>query len=112
MRLTPEILEASYEYLRSTLPFRRWKLPPAEEVEFHVIRKPGLFGDCETVGDQHIIRVSTAKVGRTQTLIETMAHEMVHVRLNGLGVKSEHGSDFRRLASQVCRHHGFDPKTF
>lgn len=112
LALTPATLEAAYEYLRTTLPFRRWKLPHADEVEFHVIHKRGMFADCETAGEKHTIRISTVKVGRTQTLIETMAHEMVHVRLDRQGVKAHHGADFQRCAAQVCRHHGFDPKTF
>lgn len=113
LRLTPAILVAAYEYLRSTPPFRRWKLPDADDVEFHVLRTREMFADCETtVAGQHIIRVSTGKVGRTGTLIESMAHEMVHVYLDRRGVKAHHGAAFRRCAARICRVHGFDPKTF
>lgn len=112
LRLTPSILVAAYEYLRSTPPFHRWKLPEADDVEFHVIRDATIYGDCDLVDDQHIIRISTGRVGRTQSLIESMAHEIVHVYLDRRGVKAHHGADFRRCAARICRVHGFDPKTF
>ena len=38
LRLTPEILEGAYEFLRATPPFRGWRLPHADEVEFVVSR--------------------------------------------------------------------------
>lgn len=36
LHLTLEMLEGAYEYLRTTPPFRRWKLPPGADIEFHV----------------------------------------------------------------------------
>ena len=38
LRLTPEIIEGSYEFLRTTPPFRGWNLPHADEVTFVVSR--------------------------------------------------------------------------
>lgn len=113
LHLTPDILRAAYEYLRATPPFRRWKLPPADEVEFHVTRHLDRTGDCETAGGHEpVIRISAALIGWTGSLMTTMAHEMVHVHLDRNGVRAHHGADFRRCAAQVCRHHGFDPKMF
>jgi hypothetical protein len=113
LHLTPEMLRAAYEYLRTTPPFRRWKLPPADEVEFHVTRHKDRTGDCETsAGHEPLIRVSATLVGWTASLLATMAHEMIHVHLDRKKVRAAHGWEFRRAAAQVCRHHGFDPKLF
>lgn len=110
--LDPAMLEAAYEYLRATPPFRRWKLPPGEEIEFHVIASQGLRGRC--VGDRqdHSIAISAGTIGHTLSLMMAMAHEMIHVRDNLAGIRAHHGSSFRRGAVQVCRYHGFDPKLF
>jgi hypothetical protein len=114
LHLTPEILRAAYDYLRATPPFNRWKLPPADEVEFHVTRHKDRTGDCETgpAGQEPIIRISATLVGWTSSLMATMAHELIHVYLDRKGVRAHHGAAFRRCAAQVCRRHGFDPKLF
>jgi uncharacterized protein YbaP (TraB family) len=105
LHLTPAILEASYELLRVSLPFRRWGLPHADDVEFHVTRHKDRDGDC-TDGDTYTIRISAERHSTLARVLETMAHEMCHMR------DITHGSLFQRLAKQVCKHHGFDPKTF
>ena len=110
---TPEMLRAAYTYLQTTSPFRRWKLPPADEVEFHVTRNKDKAGECESSGGHEpVIRISSRLIGRTLSLMETVAHEMVHLHLDRNGVRSHHGAAFRRCAAQVCRRHGFDPKLF
>ena len=39
MKLTPGILEAAYEFLRTTPPFKGWKLPSGVDITFRVIKK-------------------------------------------------------------------------
>lgn len=113
LHLTPEMLRASYEYLRATPPFRRWGLPPADEIEFHVTRHKDKAGECESSGGQEpVIRISSQLIGWTQSLMETMAHEMIHLHLDRRGERASHGASFKRTAAQVCRRHGFDPKLF
>lgn len=113
IHLTPEILRAAYEYLRATPPFNRWRLPAADEVEFHVTRHKDRTGDCETAGGQEpIIRISAALVGWTSSLMATMAHELVHLYLDRKGVRAHHGREFQRCARLVCKRHGFDPRLF
>jgi hypothetical protein len=44
-----------------------------------------------------------------------MAHEMVHLHESQVGTGANgtlHGASFYRVAAQVCRFHGFDPKLF
>jgi hypothetical protein len=110
--LDPAVLEAAYEFLRATPPFRRWKLPPGAAVEFHVIASQGLRGRCVDDGEHQTIAISAGTIGHTHSLMMAMAHEMIHVRDNLAGIRAHHGSSFRRSAAQVCRYHGFDPKLF
>lgn len=112
LALTPQILVAAYEFLRATPPFRGWKLPHADQVEFHVVRRPGLFGEYATEAGKHRIAVSCAMVGTTDTLLRTMAHEMTHLYQARCGRDPAHGRDFARHARCIARHHGFDPKAF
>lgn len=111
MILTPELLCASYEFLRQTPPFRRWKLPSGEEIKFIVTRSIDSRGHAK---DDVEIGVSSRNIGRTESLFMVMAHEMVHVHvyLRGLHGRSEHPAEFWRCARLVCKHHGFDIKMF
>jgi hypothetical protein len=112
--LTPELLAACYDFLAATKPFCNWQLPDSETIQFKVLRTRERYGDHQMDGSQHVIRVSSGKVGHTMTLVETMAHELIHVHMaeTGMAGSAEHGAAFHRLAEQVCRVHGFDPKDF
>lgn len=115
--LTPEVLAAAYDYLCATPPFNRWNLPDSDDVTFRVIKSRKVFAQYVWDGS-HAIEVSSAMVGHTMTLMETMGHEMTHLylRLTGMESKSNvptvHNMAFRKLAAQVCGVHGFDPKAF
>src|ERR1700674_4384641 len=113
LHLTPAMLEASYELLRTTLPFRRWKLPHADEIEFHV-RYLTHRGDCVDLGEVNLIRLSDKRHHTLPEVLITMAHEMCHVRQNieRPNDDAHHGAYFKKCAKQVCRHHGWDYKTF
>ena len=114
LSLTPAILEAAYEFLRTTPPFRGWNLPHADAVAFHVTRSAACYGEFAS-GDPPAIYVSDRIVGHTQTLFVTLAHEMIHLHHDLRGRERsdvEHGSRFRRDAARVCRHHGWDIKAF
>jgi hypothetical protein len=118
--LTPKMVAAAYSYLRTTPPFNRWRLPPAEEVRFKVldrIRDPGyvrIWGDHVCHEGKHIIRVSRSLIPWTSSLMELLAHEMIHVHQAESGAKGRpgHGPGFQRLAARVCSIHGFDPGRF
>lgn len=112
--ITPELMEAAYELLRVSLPFRRWKLPHPDEIAFHVTRHGDRFADAFYENGRWTIRVSQRKHGQLPTLLMTMAHEMVHIKQRHLCGERErdHGRQFQRLADQVCRVHGFDRAIF
>jgi hypothetical protein len=123
MHITPEMCRAAYEYLRTTPPFKRWKLPDGDEVEFFVDlqKKP-------RHKDQLVAHIDYFKDGRfritvtlwndtTDLLMHTMAHEMCHMRQAVLKPMDRngsygHGKDFQKMADQVCRQHGFNRDLF
>lgn len=113
--LTPEILRATYDLLTITEPFCKWNLPDGEDVKFKVVKNRKLCGWHEKFRKTHTICISQVFHGRMQPLLETMAHEMVHVhqwRHASLARGAEHGVSFKRYAAQVCKIHGFDLKLF
>lgn len=109
IHLTPQILEQAYELLRATPPFRGWKLPPADDVEFVVSRAKDRFADWSMSPGGHVYRISHRNITHMDTLLRIMAHEMCHARDFS---RSEHGASFHRLADQVCKAHGFDRGAF
>ncbi len=111
--LTPEAMRDTYIYLVRLRPFCRWNMPPASEVVFLVTRSNKYHGDCLLlIGGNHRIRLSSRFIKRTFSLVEIMAHEMVHIKCNREGVRGDHGPIFQKYAKQVYLWHGFDPGTF
>lgn len=122
MHITPDICCAAYDYLRSTPPFKRWKLPPGEQVSFIVTKQQKPVGQEQTVAcvdhDKHgdfRIQVSLWN-DATDLLMMTLAHEMCHMRqaqLKGFTASPYgHKKDFQKLADQVCKYHRFNRNYF
>lgn len=115
--LTPEVLAAAYDYLSATEPFCRWNLPDSEDITFKVSRARDAFAKYHYDGT-HCIEVSSAAVGHTSTLMQSMGHELVHLHLRLTGLESRsnsqgvHNMPFRKFAAQVCKIHGWDLKSF
>lgn len=123
LHLTPAMLEAAYELLRVTPPFNKWKLPEADDVEFQVKIIPDgvaeYYYSLRFRDEQdHIIAVCARGNKTMFDLLESMAHEMVHMHQRGpvdrqvMRRSAVHGVKFKRLAAQVCRVHGFDEARF
>lgn len=118
LHLTPALMEATYDLLRMTPPFKRWKLPPGEEIKFLVTCHDDRHGHFTThVRWKHPrIGMSVVYVKTLQQLTETMAHEMVHLKqwlMDGEKWNDNHdGKQFCRMADQVCRAHRFDRGSF
>lgn len=112
LRLTPDMLAAGYDFLRTTEPFRHWKLPHSDDLGFHVVRHAGLSADFGVKKGVPFIRVSEAGNGHTSTLLASLCHEMIHLRQHLPGDRELHGPRFQRMAARVCALHGFDPKIF
>lgn len=109
--VTPSVMEGAYEYLRTWPMFKT--LPEASEVEFTVIRSTRVYGHY-TQRDDHAIYLSSSTNGLSETLLKTMAHEMVHqvLRLRGDPKFWQHGANFKSLAKRVCKCAGWDIKAF
>lgn len=117
LRLTPELLRQAYDFLRAAAPISGWRLPPGEKVEFRVIRAHGILGQhiYSTEVGCHRIDISERGAGHLISLIETMAHEMIHLRQSIDGTasaKAVHNAAFHRIAKRLCATLGFDPKRF
>lgn len=115
LHITPEILQHAYDYLRSTPPFRSWNMPEAEDVLFKVGRSHDTRGVYRLVDGKHTITISQRCIGRTSSLMEILAHEMIHLHEEATGMCRpgvEHTAAFHKIAARVCRIHGFDPKLF
>lgn len=116
LRLTPEILAGVYEALRVCQPFHRWRLPPAQDVKFRVMKYSTHEGHY-TRGvrtQDHEIGVSATRIAHFDSLAIVMGHEMIHLHqaIAKLETRGEHNADFRRKASRVCKVLGFDPRLF
>ena len=83
LHLTPDSLENAYEYLRTTLPFRRMNLPHADNLVFRVMGARDRFGHfrgrIKSMPEFNEIGVSIRVVKSTDLLMATMAHEMIHL---------------------------------
>jgi hypothetical protein len=116
LKLTPHVLRAAYDLLAATEPFIRWNLPDGEDVKFVVSRGRKLYGwHCKSHNSPHTIAASDGLIGQLHTLLETMAHEMIHLHgaQAGLRCATEHNAEFRKFAAQVCKvHTAFDQKNF
>jgi hypothetical protein len=113
MKITPKIIENIYAMLYCCEPFSAWGLPLPEEIKFIVNSDPEtmgtyLYDDGES--HAHTITISDARCGHLDTVIRTMAHEMIHMSFyRRQGYKwAHHGKEFRTRC-HMCKELGFDP---
>lgn len=109
-----ETMVAVYELLRLTAPFRRWKLPHSDDMEFHAVPIAGNAQAEHYYTSHHVIRLNPARHKTLHAVVQTMAHEVCHMREYNLGSRRKgcHGAMFHKLADLVCKHHGFDRGQF
>lgn len=112
MKLTTLDLVRAYEYLRMHPPFSSWALPSHESVKFKVIRSKMQMGEYDV--DPNTIMVSSNTNNNWLDVLETTAHEMVHLacEMKDHYRHPEHDYHFKRLSRQVCKKFGWDIKTF
>lgn len=103
----PEDVAAVYDMLRALRPFRRWKLPPSESVKFFIRPMPKESAEWRYDGTTHEVHISALNIGHLDNLVQSVAHEMIHISIG----KPGHGTEFKRRAKLVCKW-GFDPKSF
>lgn len=121
LHITHELVIASYERLRMTAPFARWKLPHPDDMEFHAVPIKGdasaehyVLADLEKKTEHHVIRINPRRHRTLHMLDMSLAHEMCHMREYALGHRRKdcHGRAFHKLADGVCKSHGWDRGQF
>lgn len=115
LKLTPERLASVYTMLLAWPPFNRWNLPKTDEVKFRVLRTKHWDADWWIEGGKHHVRVSEGRASHLTTIVQAMAHEMIHVKQHGDGSETkgvEHNADFQRIAQNLCKQYGWDFKQF
>jgi hypothetical protein len=101
---------AVYELLIQLPPIKAWRLPPSKDIIFIVRHLPDVYGMFEP--DPHKITISSAKHAHLDTVIRTMAHEMIHLHLYNRKdpLWDKHTKSFLDAAEKVSTTLGFDPK--
>ena len=107
-RPTPRRLAALYSLLRELPPFGRWKLPAADSVEFRASRRCDVYGEHFHKRGRHVLLVSTDNHGHFDSVIRTLAHEMIHIAQVAAGERTTHGKQFDRRAREIGRRFGWD----
>ena len=107
--LTPLALAAMYECLRAQLPFRRWRLPHADAVEFRANGRKDVMGEHRG-GDPHVITVSAHTNTTFVTALMTLMHEMAHQAEDIAGKPVGHGAGFKRRVKAISKSMGIDEK--
>jgi hypothetical protein len=98
--------------LRVLKPFSGWSLPTVDTIKFVVSSDTDCLGtyifDDEL--EKHIITISKEKNGHLETVIKTMAHEMIHMKRHNTQHWDKHDIVFRKYAITVANELGFDPQ--
>jgi len=115
MKLTPVILKEIYEVLSICEPFDKWNMPYADEIKFEVTQDMDCMGTYlydDGSDFEHTITISAARCGHLDTVIRTMAHEMIHCSRHGTVTDAwlKHDKTFRNRARLVSQAMGFDEK--
>ena len=113
MRLNSEVVKNLYASLYCCYPFTKWKMPLPEEIDFVVTSDPETMGTYmydEGEKHEHTITISAARCGFMETVIKTVAHEMIHMSRSGTITDAwlKHDATFRRRAHQIGKELGFD----
>lgn len=118
--VTPGRIRAVYRMLQTFPPFSRWALPHPEVVACRLVDDLNTLGGYNrTPGGTHVLEINPHTILTLGQLVETVAHEMAHMRQEIVGrrpaIKSpndQHNREFYRLARLICRDLGFDPARF
>jgi hypothetical protein len=118
LHITPDMLEQGYRLLCLSPPFSAWHLPEADDVVFHAVPIKGPHKGCQGEhwfdGEHHHLRISPKRHSTYNSMLMTLAHEVVHMQESILKLRADvmHGREFQRMATAVCRNHLFDRGQF
>jgi Zn-dependent peptidase ImmA (M78 family) len=93
-------------------PFCLWKLPDEYRLDFKVTKSKMVMGSYEP--DPHTITISSIQNSNFQQVIETMAHEMVHLKLerDGDDGHADHSQTWKETSELVCQFFGWKKESF
>jgi hypothetical protein len=97
--------------LTNLRPFDAWKLPDTNEILFQVTNELDVMGTYvfDDLQEKHIVTISKAKNAHLDTVIKTMAHEMIHMKRGKTKGWYKHDQVFRNYARRIANELGFDP---
>jgi ABC-type oligopeptide transport system ATPase subunit len=111
MKLTAGKLQAIYVMLTNLRPFDAWAMPPTDEIIFQVTSELDAMGTYvfDDLQEKHVLTISKAKNAHLDTVIRTMAHEMIHMKRGKTKGWNKHDRVFRNHARRIALELGFDP---
>jgi hypothetical protein len=111
MKITPKVLEGIYLALAKCEPFLKWDLPPSELCRFGIVDDHTVMATYEydeSLAKPHIFHISKARCGHYDTVVRSMAHEMIHCSRHKSGKWTLHDATFKRRKMLVGKELGFD----
>jgi ABC-type oligopeptide transport system ATPase subunit len=111
MKLTAGKLQAIYVMLTNLRPFDAWTMPHTDEIIFQVTSELDAMGTYvfDDLQEKHVLTISKAKNAHLDTVIRTMAHEMIHMKRGKTRGWNKHDRVFRNHARRIALELGFDP---
>jgi len=120
--IQPNQMALAYDLIVNLEPFCNWakeeggtNFPHSDEIEFRIIGDRRAFAwKLSKLNGTHVIAYSHTAPAQVHYFVMYMAHEIIHLyqAINGLENKSQHNSDFRARAEEVCAIHGYDYRMF
>lgn len=88
-------------------PFSGWKMPDEYRIKFSVTRSSRVFGDYNSDPDR--VRISKTTCTNFDDVIQAMAHEMLHLKLerDGDPDHSDHKGPWAKRAEEICTQFGW-----
>lgn len=111
MKVTAQTLRAVYTLLRTLPPFKRWKLPTADNVIFEVLKRDKDHASLEH-GKYPVVSVNPHTHNTLLHVVESVAHEIAHMRQRKFDGGMTHNKRFQKIALQICNSLGLDPQRF
>ena len=111
LKLTIKQLRVGYDYLCATVPMFK-SMPPESRICFKITNATMTCGMYEP--DPHRIAVSRKTNANHTSVLQTLAHEMLHAHLEikGRGGHENHNGDWSKYAALVCDTFGWKYEDF
>ena len=108
--ITEQSVKMIYSMLRKLPPFDSWGLPPAYKIKFKVLEDFKFMGELQV--KPYKMTFGTKYQEHFETIVTTVAHEMIHLSLYLEGVPSydQHRRLFKQKAKEIGSLYGFDSK--